>query len=87
MTNIKIVETKYINEKTKSGRWSTVKVAPKTQEVTKEFYENVLTWKPQGERRTSSYTYLGYVVTKITTPSPTQTYRVVREYDFELESK
>ena len=87
MTNIKIVETKYINEKTKGGRWSTVKVAPKTQEVTKEFYENVLTWKPQGERRTREYTALGYIVTKITTPSPTQTYRVVREYDFVLETK
>lgn len=87
MKNITIIETKYINEKTKGGNWSTVKKELETKTVTKEFYENVLTWKPQGERRTSSYTYLGYVVTKITTPSPTQTYRVVREYDFVLETK
>ena len=87
MTNIKIVETMYTNEKTKGGNWSTVKKELQTRQVTKEFYENVLTWKPQGERRTRSYTYLGYVVTRITSPNPSQEYRVVREYDFVLETK
>lgn len=87
MTNIKIVETMYINEKTKGGNWSTVKKELKTKTVTKEYYDNVLSWKPQGERRYSEYTYLGYIVTRITSPNPSQDYRVAREYDFVLESK
>lgn len=78
-----IIETKYINEKTKSGRWSTVRKELETRQVTRQFYENVLTWKPQGERRTREYTALGYIVTRITSPSPSGDYRVVREYDIQ----
>jgi hypothetical protein len=87
MKNITIIETTYINERTKSGNWSTVKKELEKGQVTRQFYENVLTWKPQGERRTREYTPLGYIVTRITTPHPSGDYRVVREYDFELESK
>lgn len=83
MKNTKIVETMYINEKTKGGNWSTVKKQLETKTVTRQFYENVLTWKPQGERRTKSYTSLGYIVTRITSPSPSGDYRVVREYDIQ----
>lgn len=84
MTKLQIKETKFINEVTKGGNWSTVKKEMETQEVTKEFYENVLTWKPEGERRYSSHTPMGYVVTRITTPHPSGTFRVVREYEIEI---
>lgn len=86
MTNITIKETKFINEVTPGGNWSTVKKELETQEVTKEYYENTLTWKPEGERRYSSHTPLGYVVTKITTPSPLGDYRIVRKYDIKVEN-
>ena len=84
MKNITIIETKYINEKTKGGNWSTVKKQLETKTVTRQFYENVLTWNPQGERRTREYTALGYIVTRITSPNPTGDYRVVREYDIQI---
>ena len=83
MKNITIIETTYINERTKSGNWSTVKKELETKTITRQFYENVLTWKPQGERRTREYTALGYIVTRITSPHPSGDYRVVREYDIQ----
>ena len=84
MKNITIVETKYINEKTKGGNWSTVNKEVETKLVSKDYYDGVLTWNPQDERRTRSYTALGYIVTKITTPHPSGDYRIVREYDIQI---
>lgn len=85
MKNITIIETKYINEKTKGGNWSTVKKQlEEPRLVSKDYYDGVLTWNPQGERRTREYTALGYIVTKITTPHPSGDYRIVREYDIQI---
>lgn len=78
---IKMIKETYERENT-SEKWQLVKET--TEQITQEFYHNIVDYPWKGDRRYKAYTVAGYKVVKVI--STEQTYKLDRTiYRFKLE--
>lgn len=72
--------TRYINGRTKSGYWSTIKHELTVNDIDKEKYDRIVDNLWYGDKTSRSYTSKGYLITRLTNSSPNGNERVVYEF-------
>lgn len=72
--------TRYINGRTKSGYWSTIKHDLTVNDIDKEKYDRIVNNLWHGDKTSRSYTSKGYLITRLTNSSPSRNERVVYEF-------
>ena len=71
---------RYMNGRTKSGYWSTIKHDLTVGDIDKEQYDRIVDNLWHSDKTSRSYTSKGYLITRITNNSPSGNERVVYEF-------
>ena len=72
--------TRYMNGRTKSGYWSTIKHDLTVNDIDKEQYYRIVDNLWHGDKTSRSYTSKGYLITRLTNNSPSGDERMVYEF-------
>ena len=75
--------TRYMNGRTKSGYWSTIKHDLTVSDIDKEQYDRIVDNLWHNDKTSRSYTSKGYLITRLTNNSPSGKERSV--YEFEID--
>ena len=75
--------TRYMNGRTKSGYWSTIKHDLTVNDIDKEQYYRIVDNLWHGDKTSRSYTSKGYLITRLTNNSPSGDERMVYEFDID----